>query len=198
MTYLSKFLILLALVIPIKIANGATFVEHSQSRTIDLHDQKIGLWNIEDKVAPQFSESFTSGSVILDMSGNMLADQDVDTLMGMFESYKLIPHLQTLNLSNNHLTLTGVTALIPLLRLKQLEWLDISINKLVVDDFLALWDAIDMEALKVSINESAGQHEKLRDNWAAKVVLLPKNYHVERFALPKPFVTAHMQYYQPK
>ncbi|MDP3641243.1 MAG: hypothetical protein Q8R43_02285, partial [Alphaproteobacteria bacterium] len=73
--------------------------------------------------------------------------------------------------------------------------LDLSINNLIVDDFIALWKEIDREAYRSCPEGAESSYEALRNQWAAKVVLLPKGYHTERFPLAKPFVNAHQQYY---
>jgi hypothetical protein len=116
--------------------------------------------------------------------------------MGIINSHNLTRHLQKLDLSNNRLTLEGVKTLIPLLYSENFQWLDISLNNLMVDDFEGLWQAIESEALRFSIiNTDTESYEVLRDKWANKVVLLPKNYTVDRFPLQTPFVSAHHRYY---
>ena len=45
----------------------------------------------------------------------------------------------------------------------------------MVDDFIQLWEEIDREAFRSSPDDSTSSHNTLRDHWAAKVVLLPKD-----------------------
>ena len=98
--------------------------------TIDLHDQRIGIWNIEEKVEPILPNPTAGEVFILDLSNNIISDLDISTIVSMIELHDLTARLEVLNLSNNRLTLEGVKELIPLLRLEQLKWLDISINNL--------------------------------------------------------------------
>jgi|GEM_PF-5695384 len=143
---------------------------------INLHNQRIGVWNIEEKVAPRLPSVPTSTELFsLDLSDNTIVDEDVTEIMGMIESRNLLQHLQKLDLSNNRLTLEGVKALIPLLKNKNFQWLDISTNNLVVSDLHQLWEEIEKYANRVSIIEEIGTTEGLRDLWASKVVLLPRN-----------------------
>lgn len=177
------------------VAHGTAKVQ--MPTAIDLHNQRIGVWNIEEKISPSLLAIPASAELFsINLSDNTIVDEDVMKLIGMMESHNLLPHLQKLDLSNNRLTLEGVKALIPLLRNKNFQWLDISINNLMVSDFHQLWEEIERYAHRISITEEIETTEKLRNLWASKVVLLPKNYTVERFALQLPFVCAHKEYYQ--
>jgi hypothetical protein len=196
MKYLSKVLISSTLASTVGITHGAFGIKPTD---IDLHQQRIGLWNIEEKVNPALPlRSPTSSALFtINLADNTIMDEDILKLMGMIESHNLMSHLQELNLSNNRLTLDGVRALIPLLSQENFKWLDVSINSLMVSDFQQLWEDIERYARRVSIIEDLENPEELRDKWAAKVVLLPSRYTVvERFALQPPFVSAHKQYYQ--
>ena len=166
--------------------------------TIDLHDQRIGIWNIEEKVEPILPNPTAGEVFILDLSNNIISDLDISTIVSMIELHDLTARLEVLNLSNNRLTLEGVKELIPLLRLEQLKWLDISINNLNVPDFEDLWEEIETQArTTIIIEDLSVSEEYLRDQWAQKVVFLPKSYTVERFfSLESPFAKAHREYYK--
>ncbi len=167
---------------------------------IDLQNQRIGMWNLGEKVghalqrvpSPKSEERF-----ILNLSDNQITDEDIPALASMIESYNFKPHLQILNLSNNRLTLEGAKELIPLLRSEQLKWLDISINNLGVSDLRDLWNEIETQAHRATIVEELNLPlEEIRDQWASKVILLPRDYTIERFPLSPPFVHAHQQYFK--
>jgi hypothetical protein len=193
MRYLSRVLTSTALLSAIGIVDGAIIM---QPNDIDLHQQRIGILNIEERVGTSLPKSSDSRPFTLNLSDNTITDADVSKLVGTIDSHSLIGYLQKLDLSNNRLTLEGVTTLVPLLCSENFQWLDISINNLMVDDFQSLWQAIESEALRVSIiSEYTESFEALRDKWASKVVLLPKNYTVDRFPLQLPFVNAHRRYY---
>jgi hypothetical protein len=197
MKYLSRVLISsILLASTVEIIQGAFGIKPTD---IDLHQQRIGLWNIEEKVNPAlpFRSQTSAALFTINLSDNTIMDEDILKLISMIESHNIISQLQTLNLSNNRLTLAGVRALIPLLGQENFKWLDVSINNLMVSDFHQLWEDIERHARRVSIIEDLGNPEELRDTWAAKVVLLPSSYTVvERFALQPPFVSAHKQYYR--
>lgn len=193
---LSKILTFTALVCTLGTVEGATKCLRSEPVNIDLHDQRIGLWNLEEKINPALSTPSTDSSarVSINLSGNLIEDGDIPKLLGMLESHGLMSRLSVLDLSNNRLKFEGVKALILLLASDRLQWLDVSINNLMVDDFIKLWEEIDREAYRACLDDDSS-YQKLRDQWAAKVVLLPKDYHTERFPLAKPFVDAHQRYY---
>ena len=196
MSNLSKVLTFTSLVCTFGMVNGATACL-KKPVNIDLHDQRIGIWNLEEKINPilpicaiDSSEMFS-----INLSGNVIMDGDIPKFLGMLKSYDLISRLSVLDISNNRLKFEGVKALIPLLASENLKWLDLSINNLMVDDFIQLWEEIDREAYRCYPDGSESSYMTLRDGWASKVILLPKNYHPERFPLAKPFVDAHQQYY---
>lgn len=193
MRFLSKVLTSTAVLGVVGVVNGAIGI---QPTDIDLHQQRIGIWNMEEKVGAALPIPTDSEVFSINLSDNSLRDSDVATLMEMIGVHNLTNHVRSLNLSNNRLTLEGVKRLIPLLCSAQLQWLDVSINNLMVDDFHTLWELIEREARRISIIEEIPSYENLRDQWASKVVLLPESYNVERFLLPSAFARAHQQYYQ--
>lgn len=192
----SKILTLTALVSTLGMVDGAAICLQ-QPVDVDLHSQRIGLWNLEKMIDPALPtpKAASSETVSINLSDNMIEDGDVLKLLVMLESHGIMLRLQVLNLSNNHLTFEGVKALIPLLASDELKWLDLSINNLMVDDFPKLWEEIDREAYRSSPDDNGSSYEEIRDRWAAKIVLLPQNYHIERFSLAKPFADAHQKYY---
>lgn len=194
MRYLSKVLTSTALLSVVGIVNGAIGIKPMD---IDLHQQRIGLWNLEEKIDPALPKpSSTSEEIIsINLSGNVIADEDVPKILGMLESHDLMTRVSKLDLSNNRLKFEGVKALIPLLASKNLKWLNLSINNLMVNDFIQLWEEIDREAYRSFLEDSESSYESIRDQWAAKVVLLPKDYNTDRFPLAEPFVDAHQRYY---
>ena len=195
---LSKVLASTALLSVGGIVNGAA-IDIQPPINIDLHQQRIGLWNLEEKIDPALPKpSPTSEEIIsINLSENVITDEDISKILGMLESHGLMTRLAKLDLSNNRLKFEGVKALIPLLASENLKWLDLSINNLMVNDFQQLWEDIERYARRLSIIEDLANPEELRDKWAAKVILLPSSYTVvERFALQPPFVSAHKQYYQ--
>ncbi|QOL19543.1 hypothetical protein [Candidatus Bodocaedibacter vickermanii] len=192
----SKILTFAALISTLGMVDGAAACLE-QPVDVDLHAQRIGLWNLEEKINPALS-TFTAASssiVSINLSDNVLRDEDIHKVLDMIESHGILARMSMLNLSNNRLTFAGVKALIPLLASENLQWLDLSINNLMVDDFTALWKEIDREAYRACPTDDDASYQALRDRWAAKVVLLQKDYHVERFCLAKPFVDAHRRYY---
>ena len=193
MRFLSKILTSTAVLGVLGVVNGAIGI---QPTDIDLHHQRIGIWNMEEKVGTALPTPTDSEVFSINLSDNSLRDSDVATLMEMIGGHNLTNSVRSLNLSNNRLTLEGVKMLIPLLCSAQLQWLNVSINNLMVDDFRTLWELIEREARRISIIEEIPSYEKLRDQLASKVVLLPESYTVERFFLPSAFVSAHQQYYQ--
>lgn len=194
---LSKLLTLTALVSTLGIVEGASLCLQ-QPVDIDLHSKRIGIWNLEETINPALpSPTPTSSEIVsINLSGNMIMDGDIQKLLGMLESHGLKSRLSMLDLSDNRLRFEGVKALLPLLDSDNLQWLVLSINNLMVDDFIQLWKEIDMAAYSMAVAEDReSSYESIRDQWAAKVVLLPKGYHLERFPLAKPFVDAHQRYY---
>lgn len=192
----SKILTLTALVSTLGMIDGAV-VCLPQSVDVDLHAQWIGIWNLEEKLNPALP-TFTAASspiVSINLSGNVIEDGDIPKVLDMIESHGLMARLSKLDLSNNRLTFESVKALIPLLASDKLQWLDLSINNLMFDDFTALWKEIDREAYRSCPTDDDASYQALRDQWAAKIVLLPRDSHIERFWLVQPFVDAHRRYY---
>ncbi len=182
---LLKLLTLMAMIMPIK--------AYAQT-VVDLHQQRIGCWNIQEKVAPALANCTLENSQFsLDLSDNFITDDDVSTLVAVLSDCK--QNLRELNLSNNRLTIEGIKAFVPLLRSEKLQWLNLSINNIGVSDFSTLWKAIDSYAYRMAIVEDLGSYETLRDQMASKVVLLQGDYHTDRFPLAPPFVSAHQGYY---
>lgn len=197
MSNMSKALTFTTLMGTFEMIDGATACL-KKPVDIDLHSQRIGIWNLEEKINPVLPIHSISSSEIfsINLSGNVIMDRDIPKLLDMFKSYNLMSRLSVLDLSNNRLKFEGVKALIPLLASDNLKWLDLSVNNLMVDDFIQLWEEIEREVYRYyPSGDDISSYIDLRDHWAAKVVLLPKDYHPERFPLAKPFVDAHRQYY---
>ena len=192
----SKILTFAALISTLGMVDGAAACLE-QPVDVDLHAQWIGIWNLEEKINPALP-TFTAASspiVSINLSGNVIEDGDIPKVLDMIESHGLMARLSKLDLSNNRLTFESVKALIPLLASEKLQWLDLSINNLMGDDFTALWEEIDREAYRTCPTDDDASYQALRNLWAAKVVLLQKDHHIERFWLAQPFVDAHHRYY---
>ncbi len=170
--------------------------EGTKLPTINLRQQRIGCWNIQEKIAPALAScTFGNSPFVLDLSDNFITDDDVATLVATLNDCKFATNLQELNLSNNRLTVEGAKAFVPLLRFGGLHWINLSINNIGVSDFDVLWKAIDSYAYRMAIVEELGNYETLRNQIARKIVLLQENYHTDRFPLASPFVSAHQDYY---
>ncbi|QOL19544.1 hypothetical protein [Candidatus Bodocaedibacter vickermanii] len=187
MRHASRILSLIALVSAVGMVEGATTCLHQPVAVVDLHKQWIGVWNLEEKVGSALSilASASSSCVSIDLSSNVIRDEDILTLIEILQSHNLMAKILGLNLSNNRLTWEGINLLIPLLASDKFQWLDVSANNMMIDDFRQLWEEIS----------KAASCEVLRDQWAAKVVLLSRDYDPKRALLAQPFVDAHRRYY---
>ena len=170
----------------------------TEPKIIDLQKKGIGTWNIGEvglalQQACQSSQK-SEDRFILNLSDNQITDEDIPALVSIIESNNSL--VKVLNLSNNRLTLEGAKELIPLLRSEELKWLNISFNNLGVSGLVDLWSEIETQAHRATIMEDLNLLvEDVRDQWASKVILLPRDYTIERFPLKQAFIKAHEQYY---
>lgn len=164
---------------------------------IDLHGQRIGAGNIEEKLQhrlPMFEGQF--GTLNINLSNNMLDDGAVQDLVNMFFSHGLTSHVSELDITNNHVSLVGLKTLFPLLKESNFKWLLLSINSLSVTDMQNFWEFLEEQAVRTSILERSRTVGELTKIWASKLVWLPREYDIERFPIAQVIRQAHVEYYK--
>lgn len=156
---------------------------------INLSDQKIGSWNIEEKIRSALTEERCKSSFKLILSDNCIDDSAVEELVNLLITDNCFAkNLNELDLSNNRLTNGCFSNLIQLLKIAtKLQHINLSINAFEMDDFGRFFSMI------CSVTEDETEQITI----AQKIVWLPESWHADRFfSEGSAFFNAHNAYWQ--
>lgn len=164
-------------------------VVNAGSTIIDLSGQKIGNWDIKEKVNDALlRDEIYKQPFILVLSDNYIDDEGIKVLMALLsrENNRFSSNLKELHLSNNRITIEGAKMLLPLLKNKELNWLDLSVNSGTTSMFGDFFRYIQQNI--------SGEEEQREI--AQKVVWLSRGYDAGNFFNKQhPFYDAHNWYY---
>lgn len=165
----------------------------SEVETVDFHQQRVSLFNVED-VATSLQKLSQKSQYKLDFSDNYIDDESLETLLHTIETGGLLTHIQVLDLTNNRLTLQSLLRLIPLITQDTLQWLVVPINCLDANDMRNFMARLSDKARDAAIVKGLTS-ATLFNKWIEKVIWLPETFNFAAL-LSEPQRAAHACYYK--
>ncbi len=136
---------------------------------------------------------FDKSSHYLDFSNNSLDDLCVQSLGSSFKPNVFTGHIVGMNFQNNNIDVEGIEPLVPLIIQDGFEWLQVSFNRVGLEDFDTLRSYIKTKFRK-QLSEKAIRDEEDEDSiierWLSKIIFTPNTSY-----LPEPFKSRHEEYY---